>query len=144
MTRIKAVCKDATHIAVIVLGSLLTASSLLAQDVDAGRKTFESRCAACHGADGNGGEIGPAIGLRLATRDDDQVIKLIHEGLPTRGMPPSPISDSELPGLLKFLRTIERQAAGKPVGRMRVQTTDGVKLDGEVLGEGFDDLQLRT
>ena len=32
-----------------------------AQDVDAGRKSFESRCARCHGADGNGGEMGPAI-----------------------------------------------------------------------------------
>jgi alcohol dehydrogenase (cytochrome c) len=72
------------------------------------------------------------------------MIKLIHEGIPARGMPPSPISDSELPGLLKFLRIIERQALGKPVGRMTVQTTDGRKLEGEVLGEGFDDLQLRT
>ena len=27
---------------------------------------------------------------------------------------------------------------------MTVQTTDGRTLDGQVLGEGFDDLQLRT
>ncbi len=27
---------------------------------------------------------------------------------------------------------------------MKVQTTDGRSLDGQVIGEGFDDLQLRT
>ncbi len=37
----------------------------VASGVDAGRKVFESRCARCHGADGNGGEMGPPIVLRL-------------------------------------------------------------------------------
>ena len=39
---------------------LLLACAAWAQDtVPAGRKTFESRCSVCHGADGNGGEMGP-------------------------------------------------------------------------------------
>ena len=41
------------------LGSDLLAQN--AQDVDPGRAAFESRCARCHGADGNGGEMGPPI-----------------------------------------------------------------------------------
>ena len=77
-----------------VLALLCAAVGLPAQNVDPGRKAFESRCARCHGADGNGGEMGPPIVLRLATRDDEQLIKLIHEGLPARGMPPSDIAES--------------------------------------------------
>jgi alcohol dehydrogenase (cytochrome c) len=117
-----------------------------AQPVDPGRKTFETYCARCHGADGNGGEMGPPIAVRLAARDDEQLAKLIHDGLPDRGMPPSLVAVQELPDLLKYLRGIERRGATDPVARrtLRVRTTAGSTLDGQVLGEGFDEVQLRT
>jgi alcohol dehydrogenase (cytochrome c) len=113
-----------------------------AQEADAGRKSFEARCARCHGADGAGGEMGPAIALRLPALEDDALRKLIREGVPEKGMPPSVGVDAELPGLLTFLRTIQRSAP--PVVRASVRTTDGRVLDGRVLGEGFGDLQLLT
>ncbi len=52
---------------------LLGMSSQAVQPPDPGRKAFETRCASCHGADGNGGEMGPPIGLRLGARDDQQL-----------------------------------------------------------------------
>ena len=107
-----------------------------------GRKIFEGRCASCHGADGNGGEMGPQITLRLSTLDDAHLSKVILEGIPAKGMPPQSVGKSELADLIKFLRTIERTA--DPIVRMTVTTTDGRTLDGQVLGQGFDDLQLRT
>ena len=111
-----------------------------AQTVDPGRKAFETRCAACHGADGNGGEMGPPIGLRLSARDDQQLAELIRSGQPAKGMPPSQMGDAELADLVKHLRTIQRQAeANAPVvKRLQVRTTDGASLDGQVIGEGFD------
>ena len=126
------------------LALLPMAVGLLGQNVEPGRKAFESRCARCHGADGNGGEMGPAITLRLTTRDDQQLASLIRDGLPARGMPPSDVADPELADLVKFLRTIQRRADSRPIVRMKLQTTAGKSLDGQVLGEGFDDLQLRT
>ena len=115
-----------------------------AQAPDPGRAAFESRCARCHGGDGNGGEMGPPIAMRLPGLDDQQLAKLIHDGLPARGMPPSVITDAEVGDLIKFLRTIQRRAEAAPLVRMKLQTTDGKALDGHVLAEGFDDLQLRT
>ena len=47
-----------------LLGFVLASSELSGQNVDPGRKAFETRCAGCHGADGNGGEMGPSIVLR--------------------------------------------------------------------------------
>ena len=130
---------------VIAIFLLLPVTALvIGQDVDAGRKVFESRCARCHGADGNGGEMGPPIVLRTSARDDEQLAAFIHEGSPARGMPPSDVAGSELTDLLKFLRSIEKRPESKPIVRTKVQTTTGATLDGQVMAEGFDDLQLLT
>ena len=121
---------------------LSNGADLAAQELEAGRTMFEQRCALCHGADGNGADIGPPIALRVSALDAAALTKTIRDGIPAKGMPPNVVSDPEMAGLLKFLRTIERQAP--PVVRLKLQTTDGRTLDGQVLGEGFDDLQLRT
>jgi alcohol dehydrogenase (cytochrome c) len=121
---------------------LATGAVTHAQNPSPGRTTFESRCANCHGGDGDGGEMGPAITLRLAPLSDEHLTKIIREGLPAKGMPPAAVSAAELPELLKFLRTIQR--AAPPIVRMAVRTTDGRTVDGQLLGEGFDDLQIRT
>ena len=119
-------------------------AALGAQEVDPGKRAFESRCARCHGADGNGGEMGPPIVFRLSVRDDQQLGALIHEGLPARGMPPSDVAGAEMTALVKFLRGIQRRPEAKPVVRVSVQTVAGKTIAGQVLGEGFDDLQVLT
>ena len=131
-----------TSLLIIVLG--LAAQNV--QKADPGRQVFEARCASCHGADGNGGDIGPAVGLRLAAYEDGKLASLIRNGLPARGMPPSSIAGPEMTHLLKFLRMIQgRAAAGAITSRkLRLQTTENKTLEGQVLGEGFDDMQLRT
>jgi alcohol dehydrogenase (cytochrome c) len=121
-----------------------TVAGVHAQDLDAGRKAFETRCARCHGGDGNGGEMGPPIRERLTTRDNEQLTKLIHDGLPLKGMPPADVGDAEAAAIVRFLRSIERRPETAPVVRLEVQTTDGRVLDGRVMGEGFDDVQLLT
>ena len=131
----------------VVVLALVSAFSVAAvQNVEPGRQPFETRCARCHGADGNGGDMGPPIALRLATRDDQQLAGLIRDGLPGRGMPPSRVADPEMADLLKFLRTIQRRATAESVARktLQLQTTSGKTLEGQVLAEGFDDMQLRT
>jgi alcohol dehydrogenase (cytochrome c) len=129
---------------VCVLGLACMASILHAQTVDPGRKVFETRCARCHGGDGNGGEMGPALPERLVTRDAEQLAKLIHDGIPLKGMPPSDVGESDTADLIKFLRTIERRPETVPIVRLKVQTTLGKALDGQVMAQGFDDVQLMT
>jgi alcohol dehydrogenase (cytochrome c) len=117
-------------------------SRTAAQSLEAERKTFEQHCARCHGAAGEGGEMGPFILVRLSALDDPDLAKLIRDGRPQKGMPGSAVPEPELTGLLRFLRTIQRDA--RPVVRKTVHTSDGRKLLGEVKGEGFADLQLLT
>ena len=78
------------RIALGALGLTAFATAAFGQTLDPGRQAFEVRCARCHGADGNGGEMGPSIVLRLAAQSDPQLTTLIRDGLPTRGMPPTP------------------------------------------------------
>ncbi len=132
------------RVVVTTIGVLCLASGALAQNVDPGRKVFETYCARCHGADGNGGEMGPPIVTQLGMRDDDQLKTLIRDGQPAKGMPPSLVPDTEMTELLKFLRTIQRRSDALPPVRLTLQTTEGKTLDGQILGEGFDDVQLRT
>jgi len=127
---------------VLASGFLLAGPPAAAQSLEGGRKTFEMRCARCHGADGGGGEMGPPIGLKLSSLTDVELAKLIHDGRPLQGMPGNVMPGPELAGLQKFLRAIQRDAP--VVVRRTVQTTDGQTLEGELLGEGASDLQLRT
>ncbi|MBA2356511.1 MAG: PQQ-binding-like beta-propeller repeat protein [Acidobacteria bacterium] len=107
-----------------------------------GRTVFESRCAVCHGADGHGGDTGPSIVYRLPLLRDTDLTTLIRGGRPTKGMPATALPPVTLASLKRFLRGIERREA--PLARTTVQTTDGRTLDGLVMNQGFDDLQLRT
>ena len=95
--------------------------SFCEQTVEPGRKEFESRCARCHGGDGNGGEMGPSIAMRLPTFDDKQLAHLILGGIPAKGMPPNVVADAEMATLLKFLRRIERRANDVPAVRMSLR-----------------------
>jgi len=128
---------------ILMMVSVLAAQDV--QEVELGRKSFEGRCAGCHGADGKGGDMAPAITLPLATHTNGQLMSLIRNGLPARGMPPSRIPGPEMARLLSFLRTIQSSGAAGHAGReLQLQTTDGKTIEGRVLGEGFDDMQLRT
>jgi alcohol dehydrogenase (cytochrome c) len=121
---------------------LANAPSTCAQSLEAGRKLFELRCARCHGASAEGGEMGPGITSRLSALDDSALANVIREGRPQKGMPGNSLDAPEMTGLLKYLRTLAH--AAPPVVRKAVLTTDDRRLEGRVLGEGFGDLQLLT
>jgi alcohol dehydrogenase (cytochrome c) len=124
---------------ILVLGVALL-PLLSAQDVDPGRLAFESRCARCHGGDGSGGDMGPDIRVRLASNTNAQLARLFHEG--SGAMPPVAVTDAELVPLTRFLRTL--QPRRRPVVRTTARVVDGKVLEGELLNQGFNDLQLRT
>jgi alcohol dehydrogenase (cytochrome c) len=114
-------------------------------DAAPGRRTFETRCAPCHGATGNGGDTGPPIAARLSARDDEALAAFVRTGAPARGMPPQAMPDDEMADLLTYLRVLQRRSADAPAARrMGVRLTDGGTIDGQVVAEGFDDLQVRT
>ena len=107
---------------VLVLGSICAP----AQTNRAGKQLFDSRCAMCHGEDGNGGEFAPGIVTRLAGRSDSDLDTTIRDGLPNRGMPPVKMTDHERGDLIQFLRTMRPPRRGElATAKVTVSLTDG-------------------
>jgi alcohol dehydrogenase (cytochrome c) len=133
----------------ILLGALtlLGAFNLPAQEAAPnapGKLLYENRCARCHGADGKGGERGPAIVTRIGDHNDRELAALVRTGLPGRGMPPNQVSAAQMPVLTRYLRTLQPKPGERAPVRETIRVANGATLSGEVLNRGFDDLQLRT
>jgi cytochrome c oxidase cbb3-type subunit 3 len=88
--------------------------------IEAGRKLFVAGCAACHGAEGEGGR-GP--NLREAVfwhpLDEDTLYKSIQKGIPGGGMPAANLPEDQAWQVVAFVRSltapaIENDAPGDP------------------------------
>jgi putative heme-binding domain-containing protein len=76
----------------------------------AGRQTFESTCASCHGLDGKGGERGPDIATRseVVLLSDEEISKILRTGIPQSGMPPfAALGSAKLSAILNHLRFLQ-------------------------------------
>jgi alcohol dehydrogenase (cytochrome c) len=108
----------------------------------AGRQIFVTRCASCHGTNATGGEFAPAIVDRVPLRSDDELVKLLHDGIPSSGMPPFPdIVDQDRANLISFLRTL-KPFGGSAAERASVTLEDGKTLQGTALSRAASDMQL--
>jgi cytochrome c oxidase cbb3-type subunit 3 len=77
-----------------------------------GKQAFESRCAGCHGLDGRGGERAPDIALSAKTqqRSDDELFRIIKQGLPATGMPSFASLGSSTKSVVAYLRQLQGQS----------------------------------
>jgi len=113
-----------------------------AQGVDAGKQTFVTRCASCHGTDGNGGELGPNIAVRVHARTDDELTAVIRDGLTASGMPAFPnLAARDRTDLVRFLRTLRPRDSAVPA-RVRLDLDSGAGLEGLAFNQSATDLQL--
>lgn len=108
----------------------------------AGQQIFATRCASCHGTTATGGEFAPSIVDRVPLRTDDELMKLLHDGLPSSGMPAFPdIVDQQRANLISFLRTLKPSQSAVPM-RASVTLQGGKTLDGIVLNRSANGMQL--
>ena len=116
--------------------------ALLNAAPESGREAFESRCAKCHGGDGNGGEFAPGIVSRLTTRHDQDLSALIRAGIPGAGMPSFDLANAELADLIGYLRTLKLRRGVTGLTRGKVELTDGHTLSGVILNQSAFDMQM--
>ncbi len=84
-----------------------------------GKKLFNSRCASCHNPDGMGKDLfPPLVGSKWATTDPAIITKIVLKGLKgeievlgkkygtvsTVNMPPQPLNDREIAGVVSYAR----------------------------------------
>jgi alcohol dehydrogenase (cytochrome c) len=132
-----------TRLSIALVLTLSADSIAAAQNVESGRQTFVTRCASCHGTDGNGGELGPAIAARAAVRSDEELRGVIRDGFPNAGMPSfTSIAGTEAGDLVAFLRTLRPRAATNNPASARFTLTSGAVLEGRVMNWTQEDVQL--
>src|SRR5690349_18971292 len=71
-----------------------------------GKTQFGQSCGFCHGPDATGGAEGPNLIRSALLRHDENgnlIAPVIRDGRPQKGMPPVPLSDSQIADVVAFL-----------------------------------------
>jgi cytochrome c oxidase cbb3-type subunit III len=87
-----------------------------AQAIEAGQKLFRDGCAACHGANAEGGR-GANLNDNGHVREmtDEQLFNTVRRGIPGTDMPGSKLSDSAVWEVVTFVRSLSTPAFSVPV-----------------------------
>ncbi len=95
-----------------LLFSILLSPVIYSQNAGTGKPLFVAKCAGCHGEDGTGGGLGPAIlnvrNTRVTSRP--ALRDLIRKGIPEVGMPAFPMPDAELEVVIDYVYLIKTPA----------------------------------
>ncbi|MGH9674857.1 MAG: c-type cytochrome [Bryobacteraceae bacterium] len=96
---------------------------------ETGAKLFATRCAACHGLDGQGGERGPGIVemRRSRARTPEALREVIVKGVPEAGMPPFTGPAAEADALVAFVTSV-RAPGGRRYSHVRPVGTRPTRL----------------
>jgi putative heme-binding domain-containing protein len=82
-------------------------------DVENGSRLYRSNCYACHGPEGN--SI-PGVDFRRGqfkrVSDDDDLLRVIANGVPGTAMPPTAINDSGRFALVAYIRSMSESGTG--------------------------------
>ena len=104
-----------TRIFALVLGTILAlGTAILAQqhsytqaEIDAGAKLYDSNCGSCHGENGDKiVGIDFSKGTFKTARTDDDLIRIIRNGVPNTGMPPNPFSETQANTIVAYMRSM--------------------------------------
>jgi alcohol dehydrogenase (cytochrome c) len=105
---------------VVFFSQLLFAATLFAQgsqasSADHGAQQFVATCAGCHGLDGAGSAKGASIIVpRVIALSDADLVRIVRDGVPGKGMPGSQLANQEIQGVVRYLRTLQQAAAASP------------------------------
>jgi alcohol dehydrogenase (cytochrome c) len=91
---------------------VLAEMPMFAQGVgqDSGARQYAVTCAGCHAADGSGSVKGAAIATlpRVIALSDDDLVRIVRDGVPGRGMPGAKqLGDEKIQAIVRYLRALQ-------------------------------------
>jgi len=131
-----------TRTIVLVLGAIVAlGTGILAQqhsytqaEIDAGAKLYESNCGSCHGENGDKiVGIDFTKGTFKTARTDDDMIRIIRNGVPNTGMPPNPFSESQANTIVAYVRSM---VGGRTANTSLTASLTGDAARGKTIFEG--------
>lgn len=97
----------------LIPGRLSAQHEYPATDVENGGRLFLATCATCHGPDGDGiAGVNLARGQfrRAASATDEDLVRIIRNGIPDTGMPANNISEVNASNIVAYLRSTAASA----------------------------------
>jgi mono/diheme cytochrome c family protein len=131
-----------TRTFVLVLGTLLAlGTAILAQqhsytqaEIDAGAKLYDSSCGSCHGENGDKiVGIDFSKGTFKTARTDDDIIRIIRNGVPNTGMPGNPFSETQANTIVAYVRSL---LGGRAANASVIASLTGDAARGKTIFEG--------
>src|SRR5437763_5747810 len=99
----------------LATGALFAQHTFSTNDIEDGRRGYEANCARCHGSEGNlvtGVDF--TRGKFLRASSDEDLIRVIRNGIPAAGMPPGTFSDFQAETVIAYVRFLG-SSGSKPV-----------------------------
>ena len=108
--------------------------------IERGRIQFEQSCAFCHGVNANGGTHGPSLIRSAVVRHDETgnlIGALIRDGRPDRGMPPVPLSATQVSDIVAFVKSRVAAADIRSANRAMQGSPDKLLTGNAEAGKAF-------
>src|SRR5215510_6071889 len=121
---------------VLALGTAILAQqhSYTQSEIDAGGKLYESNCGSCHGENGDKiVGIDFSKGTFKTAKTDDDVIRIIRNGVPNTGMPPNPFSEVQANTIVAYVRSM---LGGPRAANVGTASLTGDAARGKAIFEG--------
>jgi alcohol dehydrogenase (cytochrome c) len=98
-------------------------------DVAAGAQLYRARCSVCHGAEGAGGAVGPALNRPTASRKDSDwaLYRTITRGVPGTQMEGQRLKDAEVWQAIAFIRSVQHK--GTPPADPQMALSETIQAD---------------
>jgi cytochrome c oxidase cbb3-type subunit 3 len=99
-------CRDRFVLLFLFLCPYVLAQNPASDAVKRGQAQFAQTCGFCHGPDANGGAEGPNLMRSGLVRHDDDgklIGPVIRDGRPKKGMPPVPLSETQIADVVAYL-----------------------------------------
>jgi cytochrome c oxidase cbb3-type subunit III len=108
--------------------------------IERGRSQFAQSCAFCHGVNANGGTHGPSLIRSAVVRHDENgslMGQVIRDGRPDRGMPPVPLSPSQVSDIVAFVKSRVAASDIRSANRTMQGSADKLLTGNAAAGKAF-------
>jgi cytochrome c553 len=128
-------CARSTRMLVFSFLFVLAEMPMLAQGIgqDSGARQYVVTCAGCHAADGSGSVKGAAIATlpKVIALSDDDLIRIVRDGVPGRGMPGAKqLGDEKIQAIVRYLRALQSTSGATTAANPSAANSIAAKASG--------------
>ncbi len=109
--------------------------------IERGRTLYGLNCSACHGVDARGGQLGGPNLLRsqlvLLDQNGEQILPVVQQGRPERGMPPFQLPEGDIKAIVEFIHSLTGASRGQGAPPVAEGPPPNIVIGDATAGQAF-------